>query len=52
MQMGGASGMLCPSRPILRAPTESHGEGRQRAMRQVLDEKTYRPGLGNYKRDA
>jgi trans-feruloyl-CoA hydratase/vanillin synthase len=27
-------------------------EGRQRAMRQFLDEKTYRPGLGNYKRDA
>jgi trans-feruloyl-CoA hydratase/vanillin synthase len=25
-------------------------EGRQRAMRQFLDEKTYRPGLGNYKR--
>ena len=27
-------------------------QGRQRAMRQFLDEKTYRPGLGNYKRDA
>ena len=26
-------------------------EGRQRAMRQFLDEKTYRPGLGNYKRE-
>ena len=27
-------------------------QGRERAMRQFLDEKTYRPGLGNYKRDA
>jgi trans-feruloyl-CoA hydratase/vanillin synthase len=26
--------------------------GRERAMRQFLDEKTYRPGLGNYKRDG
>jgi trans-feruloyl-CoA hydratase/vanillin synthase len=27
-------------------------QGRERAMRQFLDEKTYRPGLGNYKRDG
>ena len=27
-------------------------QGRQRAMRQFLDEKTYRPGLGNYKREG
>jgi trans-feruloyl-CoA hydratase/vanillin synthase len=27
-------------------------QGRQKAMRQFLDEKTYRPGLGNYKRDG
>ncbi len=26
-------------------------QGRQKAMRQFLDEKTYRPGLGNYKRE-
>ena len=26
-------------------------QGRQRAMRQFLDEKAYRPGLGNYKRE-
>jgi trans-feruloyl-CoA hydratase/vanillin synthase len=27
-------------------------QGRQQAMRQFLDEKTYRPGLGNYKREG
>jgi trans-feruloyl-CoA hydratase/vanillin synthase len=27
-------------------------QGRQKAMRQFLDEKTYRPGLGNYKREG
>ena len=27
-------------------------QGRERAMRQFLDERAYRPGLGNYKRDG